>query len=91
MSHLKGSRAGELTKEGECLGEGQKWGESPPLHDPLGKWVGHPTFTSSTQGIRVMNQGVKNRENKEPKFPRSDTTAIQSRGTGGYDEVTNIN
>ena len=30
----------------------------------LGKWVGHPTFTSSTQGIRIMNQGVKNRENK---------------------------
>ena len=56
MSHLvKGSKGRGTDQVGRVLGLGSEVGESPPLSDPLGKWVGHPTFTSSTQGIRVMN------------------------------------
>ena len=48
---MKGSKGIETNWEWRVLGEGFP----SSLYDPLGKWVGYPTFTSSTQGIRVIN------------------------------------
>ena len=55
MSHLiKGSKGRGTDQVGSAWVRVRS--EGNPLHFMiLGKWVGHPTFTSSTQGIRVMN------------------------------------